>query len=101
MAAASCHSHGLPLCQAALATGAAPGGAAETVTAGADTAARQCGGVKVADMTYITADTKATIDKKEVTLPAGMTYQAAYDYSTNGGWRNRVRMAIAKAAKLV
>lgn len=42
-------------------------------------------------------DTVVTIDKAEHTMPAGTTLKEAYDYSTNGGWRNRVRMAILKA----
>ncbi len=43
-------------------------------------------------------DTTVTIDKAEHVIPAGTTLRQAYDYSTNGGWRNRVRMAILKAA---
>ncbi len=43
-------------------------------------------------------DTTVTIDKTEQVMPAGTTLQQAYDYSTNGGWRNRVRQALLKAA---
>ena len=41
-------------------------------------------------------DTLVTIDKVEQTMAAGTTFKQAYDYSTNGGWRNRVRMALLK-----
>ena len=43
-------------------------------------------------------DTDVTIDKQAVSMPAGTTFKEAYDYSTNGGWRNRVRMALLKEA---
>jgi len=42
-----------------------------------------------------------TIDKVEQTVPAGMTFQQAYDHSQNGGWRNRVRMALLKEAGII
>ena len=35
-------------------------------------------------------DTACTIDKVEHIMPAGTTFKEAYDFSTNGGWRNRV-----------
>ncbi len=46
-------------------------------------------------------DTEVTIDKVRQTMKAGMTFKEAWDYSNNGGWRNRVRMAILKEAGLV
>lgn len=46
-------------------------------------------------------DTSVTIDKVEQTMPAGTTFKEAYDYSTNGGWRNRVRMALLKEAGII
>lgn len=56
---------------------------------------------EVADQVYFAKDTPVDIDKKQYTMPAGMTYQEAYEFSTNGGWRNRVRMALGKATGLV
>jgi len=47
---------------------------------------------------YFEDDTTVTIDKQEVTMAAGTTFKQAYDFSTNGGWRNRVRMAMLKKA---
>lgn len=52
---------------------------------------------RVGTQVLFTEDTVRTIDKQEHTMPAGMTLQKAYDYSTNGGWRNFVRMALLKA----
>jgi hypothetical protein len=52
---------------------------------------------EVGDEVYLVEATKVTIDKVEEVLPAGTTYREAYKYSTNGGWRNRVRMALGKA----
>lgn len=46
-------------------------------------------------------ETVVTIDKVSKTMPAGMTFKQAYDYSTNGGWRNRVRMALLKEAGII
>ena len=46
-------------------------------------------------------DTAVTIDKVEQVIIAGTTYKQAYDYSTNGGWRNRVRMALLKKAGII
>ena len=56
---------------------------------------------QVGDEVYFEGDTKVTIDKVEQTMPAGMTYREAYDFSQNGGWRNRVRMALGKKAGLI
>ena len=50
---------------------------------------------------YFANDEEVTIDKVKHTMAAGTTYQEAHDFSTNGGWRNRVRMALLKEAKLV
>lgn len=47
------------------------------------------------------ADTEVTIDKVTHTMPAGTTLQQAFAYSQNGGWRNRVRMALLKEAELI
>lgn len=46
-------------------------------------------------------DTGVTIDKQEQTMPAGTTFKQAYEHSTNGGWRNRVRMALLKEAGII
>ena len=46
-------------------------------------------------------DTACTIDKVEHIMPAGTTFKEAYDFSTNGGWRNRVRMALLKEAGII
>jgi hypothetical protein len=56
---------------------------------------------QVGDEVYFAEDTTVTIDKKEIVMPAGMTYKEAYDFSTNGGWRNRVRMALLKKAGVI
>lgn len=56
---------------------------------------------QVGDEVYFEEDTTVTIDKVEQTMPAGTTYREAYDFSTNGGWRNRVRMALGKKAGLI
>ena len=53
------------------------------------------------DSTMFKDDTVVTIDKQEHTMLAGTTFQEAQDYSTNGGWRNRVRMALGKELGLV
>ncbi|MCK9597434.1 MAG: hypothetical protein M0R06_00260 [Sphaerochaeta sp.] len=52
----------------------------------------------VGDSVMFDEDTTVTIDKVEHTMTAGTTYRQAYEYSTNGGWRNRVRMALGKAS---
>ena len=46
-------------------------------------------------------DTTVTIDKQQQVMVAGTTFKEAYDYSTNGGWRNRVRMALLKEAGVI
>lgn len=46
-------------------------------------------------------DTEVTIDKVTQTMPAGTTFKEAYEYSTNGGWRNRCRMALLKEAGII
>lgn len=56
---------------------------------------------QVGEEVYFEEDTQVTIDKVEQVMPAGMTYKEAYDFSTNGGWRNRVRMALGKKAGLI
>ena len=56
---------------------------------------------QVGEEVYFEEDTTVTIDKVEQTMPAGMTYKEAYEFSTNGGWRNRVRMALGKKAGLI
>ena len=45
---------------------------------------------------YVVEDTKVIIDKVEHVLSAGMTYQQAFDFSSNGEWRNKIRMALGK-----
>jgi len=45
-----------------------------------------------------TEDTEVTIDKVTHTMPAGTTIQQAFDFSTYGNWRFRVRMALLKEA---
>ena len=45
--------------------------------------------------------TEVTIDKASKTMSAGTTYKEAHEASDNGGWRNRVRMALLKEAGLV
>lgn len=56
---------------------------------------------QVGDNVYFAEDTAVTIDKVAQTMPAGMTFKEAYDFSTNGGWRNRVRMALLKEAGII
>ena len=56
---------------------------------------------EVGDEVYLDEETTVTIDKVEQVLPAGTTYREAYEHSTNGGWRNRVRMALGKATKRI
>ncbi|OGN87525.1 MAG: hypothetical protein A2158_07130 [Chloroflexi bacterium RBG_13_46_14] len=41
-------------------------------------------------------ETRVTIDNTEELIPAGTTFRQAYDHSTNGIWRNKVRMALMK-----
>jgi hypothetical protein len=56
---------------------------------------------KVGGNVMFSEETLVTIDKVEQTMAAGTTFKAAYDYSTNGGWRNRVRMALLKEAGVI
>lgn len=56
---------------------------------------------QVGDEVMFAEDTAVTIDKQEQTMEAGTTYKEAYDFSTNGGWRNRVRMALLKKAGII
>ena len=51
---------------------------------------------EVGEEVYFEDDTTVTIDKTEQVLEAGTTYRQAYAYSTNGGWRNRVRQALGR-----
>ena len=51
----------------------------------------------VGDQVMFAEAVSRTIDKVETAIPAGTTYRQAFDLSTNGGWRNTVRMAIGKA----
>lgn len=56
---------------------------------------------QVGDRIYLAEATTVTIDKVEHALPAGTTFKQAYDFSQNGGWRNRVRMALLKEAGVI
>lgn len=56
---------------------------------------------QVGDHIMFKEDTQVTIDKQEEVMPAGTTFKEAYDFSTNGGWRNRVRMALLKEAGII
>lgn len=56
---------------------------------------------QVGDNVMFAEDTTVTIDKQENIMQAGTSFKEAYDYSTNGGWRNRVRMALLKEAGIV
>ncbi len=56
---------------------------------------------QVGDNVMFEEDTLVKIDKVEQTMKAGTTFNDAYKHSTNGGWRNRVRMALLKEAGLV
>jgi len=53
------------------------------------------------DKEFLTPGSKATIDKTETTFPDGLTFAEAWKYSTNGGWRNRVRQGLLKSAGLI
>lgn len=53
---------------------------------------------EVGDHIMFKADTVRKIDKVEHTMPAGMTFKEAFEFSNNGGWRNSVRMALLKEA---
>ena len=56
---------------------------------------------KVGENVFFKEDTEVKIDKQDYTIPAGTTFKEAYDFSTNGGWRNRVRMALLKEAGVI
>ena len=56
---------------------------------------------QVGDEIMFAEDTAVTIDKFEQIIPAGTTYRDAYNHSTNGGWRNRIRMALLKKAGII
>lgn len=56
---------------------------------------------QVGENVMFAEDTVVTIDKQSQTMPAGATFKFAYDFSNNGGWRNRCRMALLKEAGLV
>ncbi len=56
---------------------------------------------QVGDHVMFVEDTAVTIDKKDETVPGGTTFKEAYEHSTNGGWRNRVRMALLKEAGII
>ncbi len=58
-------------------------------------------GVKFGEHIRFSEATERKIDKAAVTLPAGMTYREAYNYSTNGGWRNSIRMDLLKEAGII
>jgi DNA-binding ferritin-like protein (Dps family) len=51
----------------------------------------------VGDMVMFEAETEVVINKESHKMAAGTTFNTAYAFSTNGGWRNRVRMHIGKA----
>lgn len=56
---------------------------------------------QVGDEIMFAEDTAVTIDKVEQVIPAGTSYREAYNHSTNGGWRNRIRMALLKKAGII
>ena len=56
---------------------------------------------QVGDNVMFADDTEVTINKESQTMLAGTTFKEAYEHSTNGGWRNRVRMALLKEAGLI
>jgi len=56
---------------------------------------------QVGDNVMFATDTEVTIDKQKITMAAGTTFKTAHEFSNNGGWRNRVRMALLKEAGLV
>jgi hypothetical protein len=51
----------------------------------------------VGDQVMFEAETDVVINKENHKMAAGTTFNTAYAFSTNGGWRNRVRMHIGKA----
>lgn len=56
---------------------------------------------QVGDHIMFPEATSVTIDKVEHTIPAGTTLKAAFNYSKNGGWRNRVVMALRREAGVI
>ena len=56
---------------------------------------------QVGDNIMFKENTTVTIAKESQVMPAGTTFKTAYDHSTNGGWRNRVRMALLKEAGII
>lgn len=56
---------------------------------------------EVGSEVMFTETTQVTIDHIEQTMPAGTSYQQAYDKSTNGNWRHKVRMALLKKTNRV
>lgn len=56
---------------------------------------------QVGSNVMFTEDTAVTIDRVEQVMERGTTFKMAYDFSTNGGWRNRVRMALLKEAGII
>lgn len=51
----------------------------------------QCGGVAM-----FSEAKELKVDGVPTAIPAGMTYQEAYDLSTDGNWRYKVRVAMLK-----
>lgn len=51
---------------------------------------------EVGSEVWFTEAVTRTIDHQEVSFDAGTTYQQAWDYSANGGWRNICRQALLK-----
>jgi hypothetical protein len=45
-----------------------------------------------------TEDVERTINKEKIVMSKAMTLNEAYKFSTNGGWRNAVRMQLIKIA---
>lgn len=56
---------------------------------------------KVGSHVYFAEATTAKIEGVEVSFAAGTTLKEAWEYSSNGGWRNRVRMALLKEAGML
>ncbi|MFA5354970.1 MAG: hypothetical protein WC291_12130 [Thermodesulfovibrionales bacterium] len=56
---------------------------------------------KVGSHVYFAEETGAKIEGVDVTFAAGTTLKEAWDYSHNGGWRNRIRMALLKEAGML
>ena len=56
---------------------------------------------KVGDRIYFAEASEATIGGEKVSFAAGTTLKQAWEQSTNGGWRNRIRMALLKEAGML